>query len=139
MATSLYRDLHPHNRAHAGARIGAAAAVFTGNTIARLRPDAHWTAYEGGSALVGNRQTQFEVSRLLEGLRDADDESVRELLSMLSDWAQETVDSAAVRPEPVRPPAGQVRYVRPPLPTTSAADVRVDRVPRCPDPRRCVA
>lgn len=119
MTTSLYRDLHPHNRAHAGARIGAAAAVFTGNTIARLRPDAHWTAYEGGSALVGNRQTQFEVSRLLEGLRDADDESVRELLSMLSDWAQETVDSAAVRPEPVRPPAGQVRYVRPPLPTTT--------------------
>ena len=27
--------------------LSAAAAVFAGNTIARLRPDAQWTAYEG--------------------------------------------------------------------------------------------
>lgn len=99
--------------------VSAAAAVFTGNTIARLRPDAEWTAYEGGSPLVGNRQTKFEISRLLEGLSSADDDSVRGLVAKLADWARETEDPPAVRPVPVPPAAGQPRYVRPPLPTTT--------------------
>ena len=60
-------------------RLSAAAAVFAGNTIARLRPDAQWTAYEGASPTVGNREKQFEVDRLLEGLRSADDAAVRGL------------------------------------------------------------
>ena len=49
------------------ARLRAAAAVFAGNTIARLRPDAQWTAYEGAPPTVGNREKGVEVDRLLEG------------------------------------------------------------------------
>lgn len=99
--------------------MSAAAAVFAGNTIARLRPDARWTAYEGGSPLVGNRQRQFDVGRLLVALRSADVESIRGLLSALSDWAEEEVESPSVPPPPVLPPAGQPLYVRPLLPTTA--------------------
>lgn len=76
--------------------LSAAAAVFAGNTIARLRPDAEWTAYEGALPTVGNRDKEFEVDRLLEALRGADDEAVQGLVSVLSDWARE---------EPERPPA----------------------------------
>lgn len=97
--------------------LGAAAAVFAGNTIAGLRPDARWTADEGASPTVGNGERQFEIDRLLDGLRSADDESVRGLVAMLSDWAQEELDeSLAVQPTPVAPSAGQPRYVRPHLP-----------------------
>jgi hypothetical protein len=100
--------------------LSAAAAVFAGNTIARLRPDAQWTAYEGGSPTVGNREKQFEIDRLMNGLRSADDESVHRLVSVLSDWAQEELDeSPAMHPLPVSPTAGQPRYVRPRLPTTT--------------------
>ena len=99
--------------------LSAAAAVFAGNTIAGLRPDARWTAYEGASPTVGNAVRQFEVDRLLGGLRSADDESVQGLVAMLADWAQEELDEApAAQPIPVAPPAGQTRYVRPHLPTT---------------------
>ena len=82
----------------------AAAAVFTGNTIARLRPDAEWTAYEGAPPTVGNRQAGFEVDRLLEGLRGADDESVRGLVSVLSDWAREDPEEPPARPPVPVPP-----------------------------------
>ena len=69
--------------------LSAAAAVFAGNTIARLRPDAQWTAYEGAPPTVGNREKQFEVDRLLVALRSADDAAVRGLVSVLLDWARE--------------------------------------------------
>jgi len=104
----------------ANSTLRAAAAVFTGNTIARLRPDAQWTAYEGAPPTVGNREAGFEVDRLLEGLRSADDESVRGLVSMLLDWAREEPDeSPPMQPLPVSPVAGQPRYVRPDLPATT--------------------
>ena len=94
--------------------LSAAAAVFAGNTIARLRPDAQWTAYEGAPPTVGNREKQFEVDRLLEGLRSADDAAVRGLIAVLSDWAREEPDEpTAMPPRPVPPAAGQPRYVRP--------------------------
>ncbi|MFF1383472.1 DUF6226 family protein [Arthrobacter sp. NPDC058288] len=99
--------------------VSAAAAVFTGNTIARLRPDAEWTSYEAGSPLVGNGQTKFEVGRLLGALRTADEDSVRGLVAKLSDWAREPEDPPAIRPVPVPPPAEESRYVRPALPTTT--------------------
>ena len=102
-----------------GTAVSAAAAVFTGNTIARLRPDAEWTAYDTGSPLVGNRQTKFDVGRLLEALRTADEDSVRGLVAKLSDWARETEDPPAVRPAPVPPGAGQPPYIRPTLPRTT--------------------
>lgn len=102
-----------------GSDVSAAAAVFAGNTIVRMRPDAEWTAYEGGAPLVGNRRTKFEVGRLLEVLPTADDDSVRGLVDKLLDWARETEDPPAARPAPVPPPAGRPRYVRPPLPTTA--------------------
>ncbi|MBP1136320.1 hypothetical protein JOE31_002552 [Arthrobacter sp. PvP023] len=102
-----------------GSDVSAAAAVFAGNTIARMRPDAEWTASEGGAPLVGNRRTKFEVGRLLEVLPTADDDSVRGLVDKLLDWARETEDPPAARPAPVPPPAGKPRYVRPPLPTTT--------------------
>lgn len=98
----------------------AAAAVFAGNTIARLRPDARWTAYEGGSPTVGNRRKQFEVDRLLEGLHSADNEAVQGLVAVLSDWAQEAPDeSPAMQSLPASPAAGQPRYVRPRLPAVT--------------------
>lgn len=97
--------------------MSAAAAVFVGNTIARLRPDGRWTAYQNGSPLVGNRQRQFDVARMLVALRSADAESVRGLVSALSDWAGEEVESPSVPPPPVPPSAGQPPYVRPLLPT----------------------
>ena len=95
----------------------APAAVFVGNTIAGLRPDAKWTAYEGAPSTVGNREKAFEVDRLLEALRSADDDAVRGLISLLSDWAQEEPEEPPARPLPVFPSAGQPRYVRPALPT----------------------
>jgi hypothetical protein len=54
----------------------SAAAIFTGNTIATLRLDSRWTAYEGGSPTVGNRRRQFEIDRLLDALRAADEAAV---------------------------------------------------------------
>jgi hypothetical protein len=104
--------------------LGAAAAVFTGNTIARLRPDAKWTAYQGAPPTVGNREKAFEVNRLLEALRSADDDAVRGLIAVLLDWAREEPDeSTPMRPLPVSPAAGQPRYARPELP----AEVYYDR------------
>jgi hypothetical protein len=99
----------------------AAAAVFAGNTIAALRPDAQWTAYDGRSPMVGNREKQFEIGRLLEALRGADDEAVQGLVAVLSDWAREEVDESPARqqPRPVSPRPGQPRYVRPHLPATT--------------------
>jgi hypothetical protein len=92
----------------------AAAAVFAGNTLARLRPDAGWTAYEDGAPTVGNREKQFEVDRLLDGLRSADETAVQGLVAVVSDWTQEEPDEPpAMHPRPVSPPAGQPRYVRP--------------------------
>lgn len=97
--------------------LSAAAAVFAGNTIARLRPDAEWTAYEGAPPTAGNREKWFQVDRLLEGLRRADDEAVRGLVSTMLDWAREEVDeSPPLQPVPVAPAARQPRYVRPGLP-----------------------
>lgn len=98
-----------------------AAAVFFGNTIARVIPDAQWSAYEGASPTVGTRARGMEVDRLLEGLRAADDHAVEGLVSMLADWAREAPeevmeDAPAMRPRPAPPAAGQPRYVRPPLP-----------------------
>lgn len=101
-------------------RFGAAAAVFAGNTIARLRPDAEWTAYDGTSPTVGNRAKRFEVDRLLEGLRSADDAAVRRLVAVLADWAREELEEpAAMPPLPVPPRPGQPCYVRPPLPAVT--------------------
>ena len=97
--------------------LSAAAAVFAGNTIARLRPDAKWTAYEGSPPTVGNRAKAFDVNRLLEGLRRADDDAVRGLIAVLSDWAQEEPEEPPARPpQPAFRSAGQPRYVRPDLP-----------------------
>lgn len=95
----------------------AAAALFAGNTLARLRPDAGWTAYEGGAPTVGNREKQFEVDRLLDGLRIADDAAVQGLIAVVSDWSQEELDERpAMHPRPLSLPPGQPRYVRPILP-----------------------
>jgi hypothetical protein len=73
-----------------------AAAVFAGNSIAGLRADAGWVAYEGGFPTVGNGEQQFEVHRLLEGLQEAGDATVRSLASVLEDWAREVVDDSPV-------------------------------------------
>jgi hypothetical protein len=98
----------------------AAAAIFTGNTIARLRADSRWTTYEGGSPAVGNSRKQFEVDRLLEALRWADDEAVQRFNAVLAAWAQEEPgESQALHLLPVPGPAGQPRYVRPPLPAVT--------------------
>jgi hypothetical protein len=98
----------------------AAAAVFAGNTIAALRPDAEWTAYEAAPATVGNREKRFETDRLLEALRIADDAAVRGLVATLLDWAREEPDEPPpMRPHPMSPAAGQLRYVRPDLPATT--------------------
>ncbi|MBT2597135.1 DUF6226 family protein [Arthrobacter sp. ISL-72] len=107
----LGAEIHDENS------VSAAAAVFAGNAIVGLRPDAQWTAYEGSPPLAGNRRKQFDVSRLLEALRSADDDAVSMLISVLSDWAREEVGSPAPALRPVSPGPRRARYVRPPLPT----------------------
>ncbi|CAI3794137.1 DUF6226 family protein [Pseudarthrobacter sp. MM222] len=99
--------------------LSAAAAVFAGNTIAGLRPDAEWTAYEGAPSTVGNREKRFETDRLLEALRIADDAAVRGLVATLLDWAREEPDEAPPMRLPMSPAAGQPRYVRPDLPAAT--------------------
>lgn len=95
----------------------AAAAVFAGNTLARLRPDAEWTTYEGAAPTVGNAEMHFEVDRLLDALRSADDTAVQGLVAVVTDWVQEEPDdSPAMYPRPVAQPAGLPPYVRPALP-----------------------
>ena len=95
----------------------AAAAIFAGNTIARLRADAQWTAYEAAPPLVGNRNTQFDVGRLIDRLRDADDAAVHGLVTVLLDWAREKPDEPPeILPLPIPPKSGQPRYARPALP-----------------------
>lgn len=95
----------------------AAAAVFAGNTIAALRPDVKWTAYEGAPPTVGNREKAFEVDRLLEALHTADDDAVDGLLAVLSGWAQEESEEPPARPpRPAFQSAGCPRYHRPDLP-----------------------
>ncbi|MCU1531908.1 MAG: hypothetical protein JWO49_1479 [Arthrobacter sp.] len=95
----------------------AAAAVFVGNTIAGLRPDAEWSAYEGAPSTVGNREKRFETDRLLEALHSADNAAVRGLVATLLDWAREEPDPPPpMRPHPMSPASGQPRYVRPELP-----------------------
>ncbi|MEC5180498.1 DUF6226 family protein [Arthrobacter sp. CG_A4] len=97
--------------------LSAAAAVFAGNTIAGLRPDAQWTVYEGAPPTVGNRGKAFEANRLLEALRSADDDAVRGLVAAILDWARdEPEELPAMLPRPVSPAAGQPRYVRLDLP-----------------------
>jgi hypothetical protein len=101
-------------------RLKTAAAIFAGNTIARLRADSQWTAYEGGSPMVGNRMKQFEINRLIDGLRRANDAAVEGLIATLANWAQEERDeSPAMPPLPIPPEAGQPRYIRPPLPAAT--------------------
>lgn len=100
--------------------LSAAAAVFAGNAIAGLRPDAEWTAYEGALPTVGNRDKKFEVGRLLEALRSADDDAIQGLVSVLLDWAREEPAGPPARaPLPAPPAAGQPRYVRPDLPAAT--------------------
>jgi hypothetical protein len=95
----------------------AAAAVFAGNTLARLRPDAEWTTYEGAAPTVGNAEMHFEVDRLLDALRSADVTAVQGLVAVVTDWVQEEPDdSPAMYPRPVAQPAGLPPYVRPALP-----------------------
>lgn len=60
------------------------------------------------------------MDRLLEALRGADDDAVRGLIAVLSDWAQEDpVEPLARPPATVPSAAGRPRYVRPDLPTTT--------------------
>jgi hypothetical protein len=79
--------------------LSAAASVFAGNAIARLRPDAQWAAYEGAPPTVGNRHRQFEVDRLLVAVGSANEDSLRGFVSALLDWAREEVnESPAIQP-----------------------------------------
>ncbi|MDV8148066.1 DUF6226 family protein [Arthrobacter sp. B10-11] len=79
---------------------------------------------------MGNRKKQFEVDRLLDGLRRADEAAVQALIDVLADWAQEKPDeSPAGLPLPVSPPAGQPRYVRPPLPAVTYYSAEGTRIP----------
>lgn len=104
-------------------RLKTAAAIFAGNTIAGLISDSRWRAYEGGSPTVGNGMKQFEVDRLLDGLRNADGPAVEGLISVLADWAQEEPDeSQPMHSLPVPAAPRQPRYVRPPLPVVTYSD-----------------
>ena len=102
----------------------AAAAVFTGNTIAGLRPDASWTVGPGG-AEVGNHEARFVVRAVVEGLCGAGDEMVQAFAAKLRGWAQEDLGGPA-GPLPV-PASGHPVYIRPSLPDVryfSGADAR---------------
>jgi hypothetical protein len=93
----------------------SAAAVFAGNTLARMRPDAEWKAYEGGAPTVGTEELQFEVDRLLDGLNTADDAAVEGLIAKVSEWARNEPDPPMMQPQPTSRRTDR-SYVRPALP-----------------------
>lgn len=92
-----------------------AAGVFAGNTLARARPDAAWRAYEGAPAMVGTDDLRFEVGRLLDALRDADEALLQGFISTVSEWAGDKPGPPMVQPRPASLPAAR-GYVRPALP-----------------------
>ncbi|MBT2250295.1 hypothetical protein JHV56_16470 [Arthrobacter sp. BHU FT2] len=92
-----------------------AATVFAGNTLAKVRPDAEWKAYEGGAPTVGTEELHFEVERLLDGLNNADDAAVEGLIAKVSEWAQGVPDPPMIQPRPTSRPTDR-SYVRPALP-----------------------
>ncbi|SDT59046.1 hypothetical protein SAMN04489743_3786 [Pseudarthrobacter equi] len=99
----------------ADAALKQAAGVFAGNALARARPDAEWTAYEGAPAMVGTDELRFEVGRLLDALREVDEATLQGFIAKVSEWAGDRPDAPMVQPQPASLPAARA-YVRPVLP-----------------------
>ena len=114
--TRLFRFLHNVGQdIAADATLKNAAGVFAGNTLARARPDAEWTAYEGAPAMVGTDELRFEVGRLLDALREVDEATLQGFITKVSEWAGDRPDPPMVQPQPASLPAARA-YVRPALP-----------------------
>lgn len=99
----------------ADAALKNAAGVFAGNTLARARPDAEWTAYEGAPAMVGTDELRFEVGRLLDALREADEATLEGFIAKVAEWAGDKPDPPMMQPQPASLPAAR-GYIRPALP-----------------------
>ena len=65
-----------------------AAAVFLGNVLVGLRPDASWVRYGDEFPSAGTEQHQYEVLHLLDLLMDSDDATYRKCLDMIEGWAR---------------------------------------------------
>lgn len=101
-----------HLRAHhreimARPELAEAAAVFFGNVLVAVRPDALWAGDE-----VQGPRLSVPPMRALESLGDATDEQVAGFAETLRSW------STAVYPEPLEvprpaPPAPSIAYARP--------------------------
>ncbi|BCW20562.1 hypothetical protein NtRootA9_32700 [Arthrobacter sp. NtRootA9] len=91
-----------------------AAAVFAGNALARMRPDAEWKAYEGGAPTVGTEELQFEVDHFMDGLNIADDAAVEGLFAQVSEWARSEPNPPMMQPQPTSRRTDR-SYVRPAL------------------------
>lgn len=106
-----------------------AAAVFIGNVIAGLRPDAFWQAYEDVLPTVGTREQGFTPGILPGRLPELDDGMVQDFLTLLLDWAQAEEEEDLPQPQPVPSPRGLSRYSRPQLPAAECRDADGKLIP----------
>ncbi|PLC10762.1 hypothetical protein AUQ48_17070 [Kocuria flava] len=113
---ALVTFLRTHTDAlHQDPALLRAAAVFTGNTVATLRPDAQWQAGIRDELTVANEDRAFELTRLLQHLHLATDDQIDAFLDTVEDWRLwEPLPPPAPAPPALRD-AGAT-YSRPPLP-----------------------
>jgi hypothetical protein len=92
-----------------------AAAVFTGNTVATLRPDAQWQAGTDDELTVGTEDASFELTRLIRHLPLASADEIELFLDEVEHWRHwEPLPPPA--PLPSATHAAGAAYTRPPLP-----------------------
>ncbi|WP_298590751.1 DUF6226 family protein [uncultured Kocuria sp.] len=92
-----------------------AAAVFTGNTVATLRPNAQWQPGIDDEFAVGTEDASFELTRLLQHLPLASADQIELFLDEVQGWRH----WEPLPPPPPLPPATHASgalYTRPPLP-----------------------
>jgi hypothetical protein len=108
--------------------LSAAATVFTGNTLAGLRPDARWERATDGTITVGTDDEQFDPALLLENLHTATQEEIQSFLEAVEDWVHWDP-----LPIPTPPPLpglnGTAAYTRPPLPRWSFSTADGEPIP----------
>lgn len=97
----------------------AAAAVFLGNALVRLRSDGRWQRI-GEDAGAGDDEMSPVVEEAVDSVRTASDEQVQDFLAVVEDWAsREPLPPTLEAPDPAPLPVSRAPYVRPPLPARS--------------------
>lgn len=118
---SLLTFLRTHATELNTAGLVAAAAVFTGNAIVNMRPDAEWLAFGDNPPEAGNRQLRIQPSTLLEALPAAEGTQLEGLLNRLREWAEAEAEPEPALPGPL-PPSPVPRFIPPALPAAVLHD-----------------